>query len=58
MSGFFSTAELTVWPQITLVVFLVFFIGITLWVFRPSGSQSYRDASRLPLDDSDNLKDK
>jgi cbb3-type cytochrome oxidase subunit 3 len=58
MKGFFSSFELTVWPQVTLVLFMVIFVSVTAWVLRPSGKQEYTEASHLPLDENDDLGDK
>lgn len=58
MKGFFSSFELTIWPQVTLVLFMIIFVSVTAWVLRPSGKKEYADASRLPLDETEDFGDK
>ncbi len=53
MSGFFQSFELTIWPQITLVLFMLIFLAVILWVYRPSGKEGYGVASQLPLEKKD-----
>lgn len=45
---------LTAWPLINLVVFLIFFTGLVLWVFRPNAKATYKKYGALPLDKKEN----
>jgi cbb3-type cytochrome oxidase subunit 3 len=42
----------TMWPRISLILFLLLFAGIVWWTYR-GGRQRYDDISRLPLDEKD-----
>jgi cbb3-type cytochrome oxidase subunit 3 len=52
MRELFSDQTLGMWAAIACVLFLALFAGMLLWVFRPGSREQYRDAARLPLDDS------
>lgn len=39
-------------PSIALIIFLTFFIGMLIWVYRRD-TQTIDEISRLPLDDGD-----
>ena len=43
----------TIWSIITLVVFFLFFIALTVWVFHSKNRARYRAIEQFPLDDDD-----
>lgn len=51
MKHVFSTFELTTWPQITLVAFMVLFVLLIAWAYRPWASKDYQKLGKLPLDE-------
>ena len=46
-----SDQGFTLGPAIALLIFLVVFVGVLAWVFRPGSKRIYEHESRLPLDD-------
>ena len=51
MGRFFTQIELTLWPKVSVVVFLVVFLAIVVWTIWLSSSRVYDRAARLPLED-------
>jgi cbb3-type cytochrome oxidase subunit 3 len=49
-----SHAELSIWPQMALVLFLGVFIGAAVRVFQRARQDEYTRAAMLPLDDERN----
>lgn len=43
--------DLTLYPQIALVIFLGIFVGVIYRVFSKEKTKDYEEASRLPLDE-------
>ena len=37
-------------PGLALVLFLVFFVAIMIWVYRPGSRNVYQESARLPLE--------
>lgn len=48
-----SDQGITLGPAIALIIFLVVFVGVLAWVFRPGSRRIYEHESRLPLDDDE-----
>lgn len=48
-----SHAGLTVYAEVGMVLFLVAFLGIVWWVFRPENRKRWNHDARLPLDDDE-----
>ena len=44
-------AGLAGYAEIALVLFLIAFVGIVWWVFRPGNAARFNVAARMPLDD-------
>ena len=38
-------------PAFALVLFLAFFVGMLLWIYRPGSARLYDQQAKLPLDD-------
>lgn len=53
LSDVVSAAGLAWYAEVALILFLLAFIGVVVWVSRPSRRATYDDASRLPLDDGE-----
>lgn len=52
LSDLMSNAGLSRYAEVALILFLVAFVGIAWWVFRPSARLRWQAAARLPLDDT------
>ena len=39
--------------MIGLLIFVIFFIGILIWVFRPGSTKHYKDAGQIPLEEDE-----
>lgn len=50
-SDMMSAMDLSMFPQIALVIFLVVFAGVLVRVFSRARTKEYEEASRLPLED-------
>lgn len=48
-----SRTELLFLPELSLVIFLLIFVGALLWIFRPGAAAAYERRSRLPLVDDE-----
>lgn len=51
LSDIMSHAGLSVYAEVALVLFLLAFVGIVWWVFRPSARDRWKQAAQIPLDD-------
>ncbi len=40
---------------IATVIFALFFLGVLIFIFRPGSTKTYRELSRVPLDDDDEI---
>ncbi len=47
-----AQADLTVWPQIALVFFIVFFVAVGLWTFIKGRNHGFDKIAAMPLEDS------
>ena len=50
LSELMSNMDLTFWPQVALVIFIVIFIGVVIKTFSKSQKVKQEEASRLPLE--------
>lgn len=55
LSELMSSLELSIYPQIALVLFLVVFAGVA-WRIISMPKQEIRDAENIPLDDTEHLE--
>lgn len=46
-----SRANLTIWPEVAMVIFFAVFIFVVYRVMRHTSAEELRHMSRLPLDD-------
>lgn len=46
-----KTVDLTVGPQLALLIFTLFMLGVIAWVLRPKASQTYAALMQRVLDD-------
>jgi cytochrome c oxidase cbb3-type subunit 4 len=51
LSDIMSHAGLSIYAEVALIIFLVAFVGIVWWVFRPSARNRWEADARLPLDE-------
>lgn len=52
LTDLMSNAGLAIYTEVAMVLFLLSFIGIVWWVFRPANRQRWTDAASIPLDDA------
>jgi len=46
-----SNSDFTIWPEISVVMFLAAFVGIFLWTYRRKAVKHYERMGRLALED-------
>lgn len=51
LSDIIGHAGLSIYAQIALVIFVVVFVAIIVWVFRPGARERFRRDAMMPLDD-------
>ena len=51
LTDLMSHAGLSIYAEMALVLFLVSFVAICWWVYRPANRQRWKSDARLPLDD-------
>ncbi len=51
LSDIMSHANLAVYAEVAMVIFMLVFIAIAVRLWLPGRQQALRDAARLPLDD-------
>lgn len=51
LSDIIGNAGLSIYAQIALVIFVVVFVAIIVWVFRPGTRERFRRDAMMPLDD-------
>ncbi len=51
LSDIMGNAGLSFYAEVALLLFLLAFLGITWWVFRPAARTRWQQAARLPLDE-------
>lgn len=56
ISRLMGPIELTLWPQISAVLFFVGFLALLVWVYRPSAAPRYESESKLPLLDREDIE--
>lgn len=51
MRDWLADQGLTLGPGFALLLFLVIFMGVLAWVFRPGSRRIYQEEAKLPLQD-------
>ncbi len=51
LSDIMGAANLSVYAEIAMILFIVAFIAIVILIFSPGRQRTYDAASRMPLDD-------
>ncbi len=51
LSDIMGAADLSVYAEIAMLLFIAAFVAIVISIFAPSRKRMYDDASRMPLDD-------
>ncbi len=51
LSDIMSNAGLSVFAEVALVLFVLAFLGIIWWVFRPGNARRWESDAQMPLDD-------
>lgn len=51
LSDIMGAANLSVYAEIAMILFIVVFIAIVIRIFSPGRKRTYDAASRMPLDD-------
>ena len=51
LTDLMSHAGLSIYAEMGLVLFLISFVAICWWVYRPANRQRFKSDARLPLDD-------
>jgi cbb3-type cytochrome oxidase subunit 3 len=44
-------ADSALMGSISLLFFVIFFVGVLAWVFRPGAKEKYRELGHIPLND-------
>jgi cbb3-type cytochrome oxidase subunit 3 len=52
ISQWLSEGDHVTWPLVALCVFIVVFVGMLVWIYRPGSKQFYEREAQLPLEDS------
>jgi cbb3-type cytochrome oxidase subunit 3 len=52
-SEILSRTDLLLLPELSLVLFVLVFVGALLWIFRPGAAAAYEGRSQLPLRDDE-----
>jgi cbb3-type cytochrome oxidase subunit 3 len=52
-SEILSRTDLLLLPELSLVLFLLVFVGALVWIFRPGSAAAYARRSQLPLVDDE-----
>lgn len=55
LSDIMGYADLSIYAEVAMVIFLLVFIAVAIRLWMPSRQQALRDAARLPLDDADEI---
>ena len=50
-SDILSLTDLSLLPELSLLIFLAVFVGAVVWIFRPGSRQAYARRAQLALDD-------
>lgn len=51
LTDLMSHSGLSVYAEVALVLFLIAFVGIVWWVFRPANRSRWVKDAKMPLDD-------
>lgn len=51
-------AGLTLWPMLSLLIFMTSSLAMVIWLYRPGSKAFYRDLAQLALDEDKTLKGK
>lgn len=51
LSDIMGAANLSVYAEIALILFILAFVGVVITTFAPGRRQTFDAASRMPLDD-------
>lgn len=53
LSDLMSAADLDIWPQMALVIFIAVFVGVVVKTFAKSQQKNHEEARFLPLEDDE-----
>lgn len=53
LTDIMSNADLTIWPEIAMVIFAVVFTALCVRTFAKGQKAAYEEAARLPLEATD-----
>ena len=51
MRALLPVMDVSFWTTISVVVFMAYFIGLTLWAYQSKRRSAFEQAERLPLED-------
>ena len=51
LSDVVGNSGLSIYAEIALVIFVLAFLAILVWLFRPGATERFRREARMPLDD-------
>jgi cbb3-type cytochrome oxidase subunit 3 len=51
LSDILGHADLSIYAEVGLVLFILAFLGIVWWTFRPGARARWRSDAQMPLDD-------
>lgn len=51
LSDLMSGANLAIFAKVGMVLFVIAFLGIAWWVFRPANRKRWKTDANMPLDD-------
>jgi cbb3-type cytochrome oxidase subunit 3 len=57
IKDFLSKINLLHWPTLAMIFFILFFIGVVLWVWVFHGKKDYAEVERLPLQEDEDLRE-
>ncbi len=52
LKNIISQGNFAIWPQISLVLFLLCFTGVLIWVYRRNAGKHYDDMANIVFDES------
>ena len=58
LTDLMSNSGLAIYAEVALVLFMIAFVVIAIWIFRPSRKETLDRASRLPLEENGSPTDK
>lgn len=51
MRALLPAMDVSMWTTISVIIFMTYFVGLTIWAYHSKRRSAFQQAERLPLED-------